>query len=100
MRRRDFLLQAGGLGMVAADWLHTGTATHHPSKARRVIQLFMNGGASQCDLFDHKPRLKELHGKTFDPGEGFRVEAPTSAPGKVVAPPVPLRQHGKCGRWV
>src|SRR5690606_18682296 len=31
---------------------------------------------------------------------GLRVEAATSAPGKVLQPPVPLRQHGNCGRWV
>ncbi|MGL4550289.1 MAG: DUF1501 domain-containing protein [Gemmataceae bacterium] len=100
MRRRDFLLRAGGLGMVAARWLDAGAATHHPPKARRVIQLFMNGGASQCDLFDHKPALIKKAGQKFDPGEGFRVEAATSVPGKVVAPPVPLRQRGESGRWV
>ncbi len=27
-----------------------GTGMHHPAKAKRVIQLFMNGGASQMDL--------------------------------------------------
>ena len=67
---------------------------------RRVIQLFMNGGASQVDLFDHKPLLEKLHGQPFDPGAGVRVEAATSAPGNVLKPPFPLRQHGESGRWV
>jgi hypothetical protein len=65
-----------------------------------VIQLFMNGGASQVDLFDHKPLLHKLQGQPFDPGDGRRVEAATSKPGTVLAPPYPLRQHGECGRWV
>src|SRR5213596_4166462 len=80
--RRDFLWRfGGGLGGVALAHLlgqhgllatdETGNlapsgsalagvlrnGTHHPARARRVIQLFMNGGASQMDLFDHKPEL-------------------------------------------
>jgi hypothetical protein len=30
----------------------------------------MTGGASQCDLFDYKPKLEVLHGQPFDPGAG------------------------------
>ena len=73
---------------------------HHPAKAKRVIQLFMNGGASQADLFDYKPELVKRHGQPFDPGDGSHVEAATSTPGKVLRPPFPLRQHGESGRWV
>ncbi len=101
--RRDFLRQAGGLGFVAAQWLYATegrAATHHPAKAKRVIQLFMNGGASQMDLFDYKPELEKRHGQKFDPGGGVRVEAATSVPGMILKPPAPLRQHGKSGRWV
>lgn len=36
---------------------------HHPAKAKNVIFLFMAGGPSQLDLFSHKPKLSELHGK-------------------------------------
>lgn len=112
--RREFLQSlGGGFGAVAlADLLaHGDSATapttlglygglHHPARVRRVIQLFMNGGASQVDLFDHKPLLEKLHGQAFDPGAGIRVEAATSAPGNVLKPPVRLRQHGQSGRWV
>lgn len=73
---------------------------HHPAKARRVIQLFMNGGASQMDLFDYKPVLFQKGGEKFDPGEGIRVEAATSAPGNILKPPFELHQHGETGRWV
>jgi hypothetical protein len=73
--------------------------THHKAKAKRVIQLFMNGGASQQDTFDYKPRLEKDHGKKFDPG-GEKVEAVTSTPGNVMKSPFEFKQHGQCGRWV
>jgi hypothetical protein len=67
-------------------------------KARRVIQLFMNGGVSQMDTFDYKPELDRKNGEEFRPGE--HVEAPTSVPGKLMKCPFPFKQHGECGRWV
>ena len=36
---------------------------HFPAKAKRVIFLFMHGGPSQVDTFDHKPLLDRDHGK-------------------------------------
>lgn len=118
--RRDFLWRfGGGLGGIALTQLlgaHRllgassisgspigGVLTgkpHHPPKAKRVIQLFMNGGASQMDLFDYKPELLKRHGEKFDPGAGTRVEAATSEPGKVLKPMFDFKQHGQCGRWV
>jgi hypothetical protein len=71
---------------------------HHRAKVKRVIQLFMNGGASQCDTFDYKPQLNKRHGQKFDPGEKF--EAVTSVPGNVLKSPFVFKQHGQCGRWV
>ena len=112
--RRDFLGRVGnGFGGLALAHL-LGAAEnrdaqpralwkgglHHPAKARRVIQLFMNGGASQMDLFDYKPELFRRHGQKFDPGTSERVEAATSAPGTVMKPPFEFKQHGQCGRWV
>src|SRR5438093_11317915 len=37
-------------------------ALHFAPKAKRVIYLFMSGAPSHIDLFDHKPKLKELTG--------------------------------------
>jgi hypothetical protein len=37
--------------------------THFPAKAKSVIYLFMAGGPSQLDLFDYKPKLKEMDGQ-------------------------------------
>ena len=41
---------------------------HHPPKARRAIQIFLQGGLSQVDSFDYKPELEKLHGKSV-PGD-------------------------------
>ena len=104
--RRDFLgtLSAGLGGIALASLMRrdafAAAALHHAPKAKRVIQLFMNGGASQCDLFDYKPQLIARHGKAFDPGTGERVEASISTPGAVMKSPFEWAQHGQCGRWV
>jgi hypothetical protein len=79
----------GGDGALADSTLNPefDGGLHHRARAKRVIQLFMNGGASQCDLFDYKPKLAELHGRPFDPGAGRRVEASVSTPGAVMKSP-------------
>jgi hypothetical protein len=104
--RRDFLGNlATGLGGIALTSLlrRDAGAAEIPQfvpKARRVIQLFMNGGASQCDLFDYKPQLVARHGQAFDPGAGVRVEASVSVPGALMKSPFEWARHGQCGRWV
>src|SRR5215475_3119878 len=91
LTRRDMLWQlGGGLGGIAlADLLGRESALadgprpelngglHHRAKVKRVIQLFMNGGLSQMDTFDYKPRLQREHGHPFDPGTRERIEAVT-----------------------
>jgi hypothetical protein len=71
---------------------------HFPAKAKRVIQLFMSGAASQCDTFDYKPKLIAEHGKKWDPGE--KVELFQSSPGQTLASPWKWKQCGKSGKWI
>jgi hypothetical protein len=73
---------------------------HHRAKARRVVQLFMNGGVSQSDTFDYKPQLIQRSGEKFDPGPGLKVESVTGTPGLVMKSPFNWKQYGQCGRWV
>src|SRR5688572_21858676 len=38
-------------------------APHFAPRAKRIIYLFMSGGPSQLDLFDHKPLLNQMNGQ-------------------------------------
>jgi hypothetical protein len=111
--RRDFLWNlGGGLGGIAlasmlgqegllasnAGGSAAAHALHHPAKAKRVIQLYMSGAASQCDLWDYKPLLERRHGEKFDPGEA--VELFQSAPDKVMRSPFSWQQYGQSGKWL
>jgi hypothetical protein len=107
--RREFLLNtSSGLGglalatMLAQDQAAAGTqqagGLHHPARAKRVVQLFMSGAASQCDTFDYKPKLIEKHGQDWDPGE--KVELFQSSPGKTMQAPWAWRQYGETGKWI
>ena len=70
LKRRDFLYGLGSsLGALAmTDLLAKETAgpltprqPMHAPKAKNVIMLFMEGGPSQVDTFDPKPKLNALH---------------------------------------
>lgn len=95
--RRQFLFtHGGGLGGIAlASMLH-GQAPK--AKAKRVVQLFMSGAASQCDTFDYKPLLIQKAGQKWDPGE--KVELFQSNPGVVMPCPWDWKQYGHSGKWV
>jgi hypothetical protein len=67
---------------------------HHPAKARSVIFLYMDGGPSQMDTFDPKPRLDREHGQPIR----MRVE-PTQFNniGAVMKSPWRFRNYGQSG---
>ena len=109
MDRRDFLWRlGGGLGGVALAHLLGSEGAlaapvasglpHHAPRAKRVVQLFMSGAASQCDTFDYKPALIARHGQKFDPGG--KVELFQSDPGAVMRSPWNWKQYGQSGKWV
>ena len=108
MNRRHFLTHSAlGMGGVAASTLlaEPGSldAPHFAPKAKRVIYLFMSGGPSHIDLFDHKPQLKEEHGKELPASiRGTqRVTLMTRGQSKFPCFGSPFRftQHGKSGHW-
>ena len=71
---------------------------HHPPKARRVIQIFLQGGLSQVDSFDYKPELERLHGKEV-PGDQ-RPQAFMGKVGLLHKPHFEFKQRGKSGLWI
>ena len=102
LSRRELLRACGtGLGTVAlSDILsreaiaaNGEVALHFPAKAKHVIHLFMNGGPSQVDTFDFKPKLADFHGKTAPTGN-LKTERPT---GNVMQTPYKFKQYGECG---
>ena len=71
---------------------------HFGARAKSVIFLFMYGGPSHVDTFDHKPQLYGLDGKTialktFGRG-GHKNE------GRIVGPKWRFQPHGKCGKHI
>src|SRR4051812_46343751 len=122
-RRQFFGRTAAGIGTAALasllnPQLFTGAAAaasapgmggvlkalHFAPKAKRVIYLFMSGGPSHIDLFDYKPKLRELHGTELPATirMGQRITGMTSGQKSFpcVAPMFKFAQHGQCGRWV
>ncbi len=126
-RREFFGRSASGIGTAALAWLlgRDGLAAeasidikssgvgrfgglpalpHFAPKAKRVIYLFQNGAPTHVDLFDYKPKLRQMHG-TPVPAEYLgtkRFSTMTGNPkGKLLLEPVePFKQHGKSGAWV
>ncbi len=107
--RRHFLHTTGlglGLGGMALAALGRGDAGagHFAPKAKRVIYLFMHGGPSQLDLFDHKPELEKHHGRELPDSVrgGQRLTGMTSGQAglPVAASRFVFARHGRSGAWV
>ena len=107
--RRAFLRQStAGLGTAALATLlsaERGSATtHFAPRARRVISLFMHGGPSQLDLFDHKPDLERRRGEELPASVrgDQRLTGMTSGQRSFPVTPSLFRfaRRGECGAWV
>ncbi|MBG80880.1 MAG: sulfatase [Phycisphaerae bacterium] len=108
LSRRDMLARsAGGFGSVALASLFgnsivqagTGgiTLPHHVPRARSVIFLYMDGGPSQMDTFDPKPRLIKEHGNPFP----MQIEATQfDDNGMTLQSPWKFSHHGECGHQI
>jgi hypothetical protein len=98
--RRNFLSLAAAHSLLGAD----NSLPHFAPKAKRVIYLFMFGGPSQIELFDHKPRLAELHGTDLPPSirQGQRLTAMTATQTRfpLAQSIYKFAQHGQSGAWV
>src|SRR5262249_34329611 len=67
---------------------------HFPARAQRVIFLFMHGGPSQVDTFDHKPLLQRDHGTPLPYPTPLEVSGQT---GNLLRSPFRFRGHGESG---
>ena len=114
LSRREMLARcANGFGAIAltallgdksfGEVVRSAPDPHHPlmappphfaARARNVIFLYMDGGPSQVDTFDPKPRLTAEHGKPF----AMKME-PTqfNNNGKTLRSPWEFKQYGQSG---
>ncbi len=77
---------------------------HFPPTAKSVIYLHMNGGPSQIDLWDYKPKLVEHFDADLPDSIRNNQRITTMTSGQTRFPVAPSKfafhQHGECGRWV
>ncbi len=100
-RRQMIQALGGGLGLLGlADVLasEAGAAPaaagpHFKPRAKRIIQLFMNGGPFQADLFDPKPSINKYAGQRPEAVQ-LRTENQT---GGLMPVPFQYRKHGQSG---
>jgi hypothetical protein len=115
-RRALFGRSAMGLGGMALGSLLEGNGfaiapdakapalPHFAAKAKRVIYLLQNGAPSHVDLFDHKPKLREWHGRQI-PDEVVGGKRFSTMTGNQTARPVlseitKFSRHGQSGALV
>lgn len=103
--RRQLLQQcANGFGALALTSLLSERAfgekvqtadKHHPARAKRVIFLYMDGGPSQVDTFDPKPRLAKENGEPIKLAEIPATQF--NNVGNVLKSPWEFRNYGQSG---
>ena len=113
--RRHFFSRCGlGIGgMALASLMDPGAMAatsasrlaHLLPRARRVIYLFMAGGPSQLELFEHKPKLNALSGQpipdSFLEGKRFAfMDSSFKNRSTLLGSRRTFRQHGRSGMWV
>lgn len=81
-----------------AAWHPERGETHFPAKAKRVLQIFCPGAASQIDLWDYKPELFRRSGQPL-PGEENLMSF-QGKNGNLMAPPWPFVPCGKSGKQI
>jgi hypothetical protein len=105
LTRRDFLRRTGmGFGAFGLASLLAGEASaaapnpmlprspHFAPQARRVVHIFLNGGASHVDTFDPKPSLAKYAGQELP--IKLKTERPTGA---ALPSPFTFTQRGQSG---
>ena len=120
LSRRSFLNQFGlGLGGIAlADLMRRDgyaasqntidsgvlVSPHAAAKAKRIIYLFMSGGPSQMDLFDHKPLLNVRHGEELPAsvrmGQRLTAMSGNQSSLPLAGTPFGFRRYGQSGAWM
>ncbi|MEM7391865.1 MAG: DUF1501 domain-containing protein [Verrucomicrobiota bacterium] len=103
LSRRELLQRAAcGFGTVALAGLMKPASAgvrkaHYAPRAKNVIFLFMEGGVSQVDSFDHKPMLEKHHGENPRTAIGKLEKTQFENIGKVMKSPWAFQARGQSG---
>jgi uncharacterized protein (DUF1501 family) len=116
LNRRSFLAKTAiGIGSLALgsllDACERGETEavntllpHFAPKAKRVIYLFQSGAPSQLELFDWKPKLREMHGQELPASvrQGQRLTGMTANQTNfpLIGSKIDFKQYGSNGTWV
>lgn len=104
--RRKFLSSGLGTAALASllrdEGLLAAEATrgpHFAPRAKRCIYLFMEGGPSQMDLFDPKPKLNELDGQPMPESllQGVKFAFTQKETARLMGTPRTFQPQGQCG---
>ena len=124
--RRAFLRAGGvGLGAMALRCLEAGRSQgatsappgdaarvhpglpglpHHAPRAKSVIYIHLNGGPSQIDLWDYKPKLHDFFDQEIPASVRGDQRLTGMTSGQARFPVAPsmfhFKQAGRCGRWI
>ena len=99
---RATMASAADASPAAAAWPGVIRPYHVPPKAKRVIWLYMAGGMSHLDTFDHKAKLVEMNGQpmpeSFTAGQQLaQLQGSTLA---CMAPQHAFRRWGQSGQEI
>jgi hypothetical protein len=116
-RRHVLSRGAYGLGSLALAWLLdrdgllaaearpeleqrtfdlTPKPAHFPPRTRAMISMFMQGGPSQMDLFDPKPKLMKMSGENY-PDDDIKYDDVAAATRTILGPIAEFNHHGQSG---
>ncbi|MBX7208583.1 MAG: DUF1501 domain-containing protein [Verrucomicrobiaceae bacterium] len=115
--RREFLTtSANGIGALALGSLLTEEGIlsantvvgadplalrrpQFPAKAKNCIFIFLEGGPSQMDLYDPKPKLNELHGQPLPESmtKNVRFAFIRKETARIMGTKRVFKKHGECG---
>ncbi|WP_114748129.1 DUF1501 domain-containing protein [Pleomorphovibrio marinus] len=120
MDRRHFLSKtAMGMGSLALGTLFMNdglmaapnpqeklfaSISNHAPKAKRIIYLFQSGGPSQLDLYEYKPKLRDMHGKDLPPSVRGEQRLTGMSANQSIFPIADslfnFKQYGESRKWV
>ena len=98
--RADAAVHASGA--TADVWPGVIRAYHVPPKAKRVIWLYMAGGMTHLDTFDHKPKLEAMHGQPMPESftAGQQIAQLQGQKLTCMAPQHPFQRAGQSGQEI